>query len=74
MDEKYVAERLNKTKTAKGYNQLPRIIGVWDDHDYGKNDGDKHFPFKNRSRKAFLDFIGEPLDTERRLQDDTPIY
>lgn len=24
------------------YNNVTQIIGVWDDHDYGKNDGNKY--------------------------------
>ena len=74
MSEEYVAENLERTKTAKGYSKLSRVIGVWDDHDYGTNDGDRHFKDKKRNRKLFLDFIDEPADTERRLQDDTPIH
>ena len=67
MSENYVADRLLKTKSAEGYSKLSRVIGVWDDHDFGTNDGDRHFKFQKRNRKAFLDFIDEPADTERRL-------
>ena len=47
--------------------QNTKIIGVWDDHDMGKNDGGSEFAFKDRNRDIFLDFIGEPKDSERRL-------
>jgi alkaline phosphatase D len=50
------------------------IIGVWDDHDYGKNNGDKTFKNKHIIREIFLDFIDEPLDSQRRLEKDTGIY
>lgn len=50
------------------------MIGVWDDHDFGTNDGGRLFEHKKRNRVAFLDFLDEPADSERRLQDDTPIY
>ena len=40
-----------------------KIIGVWDDHDYGINDGNKDFYKKDEMRKIFLDFVDEPLDS-----------
>lgn len=47
--------------------QIP-IIGTWDDHDYGKNNGGKDFAKKEISQQLFLDFIGEPAGTARRTQ------
>jgi alkaline phosphatase D len=44
-----------------------KVIGVWDDHDYGKNDADSSFPEKQRNRHLYLDFINEPENTDRRL-------
>ena len=37
-----------------------QIIGVWDDHDYGVNDGGGDYEFKNYTRDWFLDFLEEP--------------
>lgn len=45
------------------------VIGTWDDHDYGVNDGGKEYPAKAASQQAFLDFIGEPLDSPRRTRE-----
>ncbi len=42
------------------------VIGVYDDHDYGKNDGDGSWKPKLTSQKLFLDFIGEAQDSPRR--------
>lgn len=60
------------------YQQLQesgtRILGIWDDHDYGINDGDKHFPLKNHTRRIFLDFIAEPQDSVRRTDSFSPIH
>jgi alkaline phosphatase D len=42
------------------------IIATWDDHDYGWNDAGRHYPFKEESKEIFLDFFGEPADSERR--------
>lgn len=41
---------------------------MWDDHDYGKNDGDKTFPFKEQTRQLWLDAFGEPKDSPRRTR------
>jgi alkaline phosphatase D len=46
-----------------------RIVGVWDDHDFGVNDGGREYPKRAESQQAFLDFIGEPSDSPRRRQE-----
>lgn len=33
---------------------------IWDDHDYGWNDADKSYPFKETSRKVFKTFWSNP--------------
>lgn len=38
-----------------------RVVGIWDDHDYGKNDAGQEFIAKQRNRKLYLDFIDEPV-------------
>lgn len=40
--------------------KVPKIIGVWDDHDYGLNNGNKYFKRKELVRDIFLDFLDEP--------------
>ena len=52
----------------------PQIIGVYDDHDYGVNNGDMTFARKHLYREMYLNFIGEPQGTERRLEKDSGIY
>ncbi|HEX8428476.1 alkaline phosphatase D family protein [Hymenobacter sp.] len=49
--------------------QVPAIIGTWDDHDYGRNDGNKTYPFKKQSQQVALDFLQEPANTTRRQQE-----
>ncbi len=47
-------------KSNQEYQKLIRtcpIIGIWDDHDYGTNDGDKNYPKKAESRDLMLDFL-----------------
>ena len=55
-------------------NNGTKIIGVWDDHDYGINDGGDNFVFKHQNRDIFLDFIGEPKDSVRRLDKNSAIH
>ena len=45
------------------------IIGVWDDHDYGVNDGGKHFAQKKASRDLMFDFLNVPLDAPERKRE-----
>lgn len=45
------------------------VIGVYDDHDYGENNGDSSYPPKATAQKLFLDFIGEPVGSARRAQE-----
>lgn len=49
-------------------NHTP-VIGIWDDHDYGINDGGKYYSFREQSQKVFLDFMREPEDSPRREQE-----
>ena len=44
-------------------------LAIWDDHDYGLNDGGAEFSFKASSKAAFLDFWQVPSDSDRRFRD-----
>jgi len=44
------------------------MIGTWDDHDYGKNDGGEEWEHKDGAQEAFLDFFGVGKDDPRRKQ------
>jgi len=35
-------------------------LGIWDDHDYGINDGGKDFPAKKQNKDLFFDFFQQP--------------
>jgi alkaline phosphatase D len=52
----------------KGLREHCRIVGVWDDNDYGMSDGGKENPHKVESQKLLLDFLDEPADSQRRRQ------
>ena len=64
-------EMFNKTKHNKYYEKLKEkipTIGTWDDHDYGKNDGNRNFKKKDYFKKLFLDFIDEEKYSIRRKE------
>ncbi len=46
-----------------------KIIGVWDDHDFGRNDAGKQYPYKKESQQLALDFLDEPQNSIRRKQE-----
>jgi phosphodiesterase/alkaline phosphatase D-like protein len=39
--------------------ELIPIIATWDDHDYGINDGDRKYPYKEESKKTFFSFFAQ---------------
>lgn len=43
-----------------------QIVATWDDHDYGWNDSGRHYPFKEESKKIYLDFFGDQGDSTIR--------
>ncbi|OIQ38259.1 MAG: alkaline phosphatase [Bacteroidetes bacterium MedPE-SWsnd-G1] len=42
------------------------VMGTWDDHDYGINDGGTEYPKKAESQQLFLDFLDIPDNSPRR--------
>lgn len=52
-----------------GYKKLKDktpIVGTWDDHDYGLNDGGVEFGAKKESQQEFLSFMGVAANSPRR--------
>ncbi len=43
-----------------------KVLATWDDHDFGRNDAGRHYPFISESKEIFLDFFKEPAESERR--------
>ncbi|MRD45850.1 alkaline phosphatase family protein [Caenimonas koreensis DSM 17982] len=43
-------------------------VALWDDNDYGANDGGAEFKFKNESKAAFLEFFKAPANDARRTR------
>lgn len=46
-----------------------RILGTWDDHDYGENNAGNEYPMRAHSQRELLDFLDEPKHSARRTQE-----
>lgn len=58
-----------KQKNNRAYQKLLNevtVLGTWDDHDYGLNDGGKEWHFKEESQQLFLDFMDVAENSPRR--------
>lgn len=51
---------LSEIEGFKKFRESTPIYAMWDDHDYGANDGGKDYPLKKESQKAFVEFFGFP--------------
>ena len=55
-----------KLGAVPGYQKLRStcpVLPVWDDHDYGVNDGGAEYPMKAESEKVFHEFFNTPADS-----------
>ena len=50
-------------------DSLGEIHAIWDDHDYGRNDGGGDYPLKKQSEALFLDFWKVPTNDVRRQRE-----
>jgi alkaline phosphatase D len=62
-------DRLQKKPGFRTLRRQSRIMAIWDDHDYGRNDAGREYPMKAESKQVFLDFWGEPADSPRRARE-----
>ena len=72
------ADTEDMNEMGKEYARLARIPGfrkfratvpiyaIWDDHDFGVNDGGREYPKKDESKALFLRFWKEPAESPRR--------
>lgn len=61
----------DRAATIPGYAKVKADIptlAVWDDHDYGRNDGGADYPHRTASQELFLDFWGAAPDDPRRMR------
>ncbi|NAS29848.1 alkaline phosphatase family protein [Flavobacteriaceae bacterium R38] len=61
-----------KQLNVEAYQELiatTNILGTWDDHDYGLDDGGTEFHKKKESQQEFLNFLGVPQNDVRRKRE-----
>lgn len=66
-----VVQRFLSTKNHPSYKKMLSsfpVIGIWDDHDFGQNDGNKYNPHKFLIQQLFLDFLDVDKNSTRRNQ------
>ncbi len=59
-DMKVMREKYDRQKSHPEYKKLLKqtdVIGIWDDHDYGVNDGGKEYPAKRESKEELFRFL-----------------
>ncbi len=70
-DVDVIRSMYDKQLKIPGYRKLRSdipVIGTWDDHDYGLNDGGEEWTAKAGSQEAFLDFMNISPESPRRRQ------
>ena len=63
------AYEVQKTKLPKWLMKEKEILAIWDDHDYGLNDGGKDYPYKEESQNMFLNFWEIPANDPRNSRE-----
>jgi alkaline phosphatase D len=66
-----LARRYASLKKEPGYTALrerARVLGVWDDNDFGVSNGGIRNKNKPEAQRLLLDFLDEPPDSPRRQQ------
>ena len=62
------AYKKQKTKIPSWLTEDKKILAIWDDHDYGKNDGGGNYKNKEEAQTLFLDFWKIPKQDPRRAR------
>lgn len=68
-DMAYMKAMYAQMDTVSGFRKVQNtsaVYGIWDDHDYGENDGGASYKKRREAQKLFLDFLNEPQDSQRR--------
>ncbi|NNE90172.1 MAG: alkaline phosphatase family protein [Verrucomicrobiales bacterium] len=68
-DMAVMREKYGKLAAKEGYQKLREtcpVLAVWDDHDYGVNDGGAEYPMKVESEAEFHAFFQTPEDAPSR--------
>ena len=64
-DMKVMRQKYDLQKSNTEYQTLlenTQVVGIWDDHDFGVNDGGKEYPMKDESKDELFAFLDVPAD------------
>ena len=53
----------------RNFSSNTKILGIWDDHDYGVNDGGNNYKYKHESKELFLKFFNIKKNDKRNYRD-----
>ncbi len=71
-DMRALAAHYKRLKTTPDYKRMrakTQVIGVYDDHDYGKNDACGDYPMKKGAKKCLMDFLDVPIQSPIRKRE-----
>lgn len=72
MNEKQSAYEIQKANPEyEILRKKTKVLGVWDDHDFGYNDVGEEYPMKKESKDLFLKFLDVPQNAEIRKHEGT---
>lgn len=61
-----IYQKLLESEYYGNFHNKTRIIGIWNNLDYGQLRGNKYFSEKDESKDKFLDFLGVPKEEQRK--------
>lgn len=67
LKQKYAA--LDAVPAWQSLRSSTRVLGMWDDHDFGQNDAGMEYPMKKESAAIFRDFFAMPPDHPSRKRE-----
>ncbi len=68
-DMDVLREKYRQLGAQPGFQRLRAtcpLLAIWDDHDYGVNDGGREYPRRAESQQVFNEFFQTPADSPRR--------
>jgi alkaline phosphatase D len=68
LDKLKKAYKKQKTNIPSWLTEDKKILAIWDDHDYGENDGGGNYKNKKEAQMLFLDFWKIPKQDSRRAR------
>ena len=58
-------ESITSDPNYQTFKKTTKWYSIWDDHDYGDNDGNKYYAYKEQNKQLWLEFMQEPKESPR---------